>query len=147
MSHVSLAGELREMIRFLMRRLGVWEKSEASCCGITLGQCHALVEIGRAGEISLNELAELLNVDNSTMSRTVNNLVNNELIERLINPEDRRYVKIVLTEKGRQKFKEIEENMENYFRHILETIPEDKHQQVVESLRLLMLAIEKANCC
>jgi DNA-binding MarR family transcriptional regulator len=130
-----------------MRRLGVLEKSEASCCGITLGQCHALIEIGRAGEISLNELAELLNVDNSTMSRTVNNLVSNELIERVINPEDRRYVKITLTEKGGQKFKEIEENMESYFKHILEAIPEDKHQQVVESLRLLMVAIKKANCC
>jgi DNA-binding MarR family transcriptional regulator len=147
MSHLSLAGELREMIRLLMRRLGVLEKSEASCCGITLGQCHALIEIGRAGEISLNELAELLNVDNSTMSRTVNNLVSNELIERVINPEDRRYVKITLTEKGEQMFKEIEENMGSYFKHILEAIPEDKHQQVVESLRLLMGAIKKANCC
>ncbi|MBZ4654949.1 MAG: MarR family transcriptional regulator [Peptococcaceae bacterium] len=147
MSHLSLAGELREMIRLLMRRLGVLEKSEASCCGITLGQCHALIEIGRAGEISLNELAELLNVDNSTMSRTVNNLVSNELIERVINPEDRRYVKITLTEKGEQMFKEIEENMGSYFKHILEAIPEDKHQQVVESLRLLMGAFKKANCC
>ncbi|MBZ4654948.1 MAG: hypothetical protein JG781_2305, partial [Peptococcaceae bacterium] len=35
----------------------------------------------------------------------------------------------------------------SYFKHILEAIPEDKHQQVVESLRLLMGAIKKANCC
>jgi hypothetical protein len=35
-------GKLRETVRLLVRRLGILEKSEASCCGITLAQCHAL---------------------------------------------------------------------------------------------------------
>ena len=36
---------------------------------------NAIVEIGRAGEISLNEPSEMLKLDKSTMSRAVNNLV------------------------------------------------------------------------
>ena len=39
----------------------------------------ALVEIGRAGSISLVDLSKLLNLDNSTLSRTVNNLVDNKM--------------------------------------------------------------------
>ena len=63
------------------RKLGVLEDGEMACCGISMAQCHALVEIGRAGSISLVELAKLLDLDNSTMSRTVNNLVNSKLAE------------------------------------------------------------------
>ncbi|MDP4090219.1 MAG: helix-turn-helix domain-containing protein, partial [Bacillota bacterium] len=74
--------QLREMIRILERKLGIFEESEFSCCGITFSQCHALIEIGRAKNISLNELAELLNLENSTMSRTVNNLVTSDLAKR-----------------------------------------------------------------
>jgi DNA-binding MarR family transcriptional regulator len=66
-----------------------------------MAQCHAVVEIGRAGGISLAELAGLLNLDSSTMSRTVNNLVNSGYVIRELDPKDRRYVTIELTENGR----------------------------------------------
>ena len=88
---------------------------------VTFAQCHAIVEIGRAnaraGErsISLNDLAEILELDKSTMSRTINNLVNSDLAVREIDPNDRRYLNIKLTEKGRQSFREIEAGMERYF--------------------------------
>jgi hypothetical protein len=41
---------LRELIRVLVRNLGILEKSDASCCGVTISQCHAIVEIGRSGK-------------------------------------------------------------------------------------------------
>lgn len=39
--------DLRELIRILVRDLGILEKSDGSCCGVTITQCHAIVEIGR----------------------------------------------------------------------------------------------------
>ncbi|MCG0274896.1 MAG: MarR family transcriptional regulator [Thermosediminibacteraceae bacterium] len=138
---------LRELIRILMRNLGVLEKSEASCCGTTLSQCHTIVEIGRAGEISLNELAELLNLDSSTISRSVNNLVKQGLVVRETDPEDRRYVRIKLTKEGYEVYKAVESSMENYFERILTSIPEEKRDKVLESLQLLIDAIRKNKCC
>ncbi len=138
---------LRQLIKILIRNLGILEKSEFSCCGATLGQCHAIVEIGTAGEISLNQLAELLNLDNSTMSRTVNNLVNQRLAERKSDPEDRRYLKIRLTEEGEKVYKTIEESMNSYFYEILGAIPQEKQPQVMESLELLVAALKKIKCC
>lgn len=137
----------RELIRILVRNLGILEKSESSCCGATLSQCHAIVEIGRAGEISLNELAELLNLDKSTMSRTVNNLVDQGFVVRDIHSEDRRYVKIKLTEEGGKVFRTTEASMELYYKSILASIPEDKRNQVIESLQLLVEAVKKNKCC
>ncbi len=140
--------QLREMIRILERKLGVLEEYQVSCCGgITMAQCHALVEIGRAKSISLNELAELLNLESSSMSRTVNNLVNSNLVKRDIDPMDRRYVTISLTVNGSKMFKDIEENMNCYFTKIYDSLPVDKANQVMESLQLLINAIGKNVCC
>ncbi|HWP96946.1 MAG TPA: MarR family winged helix-turn-helix transcriptional regulator [Syntrophomonadaceae bacterium] len=141
------AAQLREIIRKLERKLGVLDEKEHSCCGITMAQCHALVEIGRAEHISLNELAELLNLENSTMSRTVNNLVNNDLVKRDIDTQDRRYLSISLTESGGRLFGGIEEGMNLHFRNVFNTIPEDKREQVIESLQLLLQALEQNICC
>jgi DNA-binding MarR family transcriptional regulator len=139
--------QLREMVRILERKLGILQESGFSCCGVTMSQCHALVEIGRAKSISLNELAELLNLENSTMSRTVNNLVTNELAKRDIDPQDRRYVTISLTDSGNKVYEGIEEEMNLYFKGIYETIPENKKQQVLESIQVLIEAIHKSECC
>ncbi|WP_349668799.1 MarR family transcriptional regulator [Lacrimispora sp.] len=133
---------LRELIRILVRDLGILEKSDASCCGISLAQCHAIVEIGRKETISLVDLSGLLGLDKSTMSRTINNLVESDFVIRESDRKNRRYVIIQLTEKGRSVFKDIEESMETYYRDIFNTIPESKREQVLESLTLLKEAVE-----
>ncbi|MFZ5969275.1 MAG: MarR family winged helix-turn-helix transcriptional regulator [Bacillota bacterium] len=139
--------KLRELLKQLVRNLGILEKSEASCCGITLGQCHALVEIGNAKEISLNDLADILGLDNSTTSRTVNNLVNQDMVERETDPNDRRYIKIKLTKAGEETFHSIEESMEEYFSLVLQSIAEEKRAQVIESLQLIVQAVKNHKCC
>ena len=138
------SGLLRELIRILVRDLGILEKSDASCCGISLAQCHAIVEIGRKEKISLVDLSGLLGLDKSTMSRTINNLVESDFVLRESDMENRRYVIIQLTEKGRSVFKDIEDSMETYYRGIFNAIPESKRYQVLESLELLKEAVESS---
>ncbi|HYE83965.1 MAG TPA: MarR family winged helix-turn-helix transcriptional regulator [Clostridia bacterium] len=139
--------ELRELTRQLVRNLSFLDKSEASCCGTTLGQCNAIFEIGRVKEISLNELADLLELDNSTMSRTINNLVDQQLAVRNVDPQDRRYVRIKLTDKGFDIYRTVRTNMNMYYMSILKDIPEEKHDQVLDSLTLLLEAMKKNKCC
>ena len=82
--------------RILERKIGVLDDIQSSCCGVTFAQCHAIVEIGRASTLSLNDLADILGLDKSTMSRTINNLVNEGLVARELDNEDRRFVRIEL---------------------------------------------------
>lgn len=138
---------LREAVRLLERKLGILDEVQASCCGVTFAQCHAIVEIGRAKSISLNDLADLLGLDKSTMSRTVNNLVNSGLALREVDSEDRRYIIIKLTQTGLKSYREIEEGMEVYFNRIYQAIPEDKREQVVDSLQVLIKALAENDCC
>lgn len=139
--------KLREFIRVLLRNMNVLEKNESTCCQVTLSQCHAIVEVGRVDKISLNQLATILNLDNSTMSRTINSLVKDGLVERETDDDDRRYVRIKLTNEGIAVFKNIEESMNMYFQKILKSIPEAKHQQVMESIDLLLEGVKKNKCC
>lgn len=138
---------LRELLRKMVRDLGILEKNDTPCCGVTLSQCHTLVEIGRREELSLGDLSEIMGLDKSTMSRTVNNLVTSDLVVRDLDAENRRYVKIQLTDKGRAVCCNIEENMDAYYLDIFNAIPKDKRESVLESLKLLSEAIisQKSN--
>lgn len=138
------SGTLRELLRILVRHLGVLEKSDASCCGVTITQCHAIVEIGRKGKISLIDLSDLLTVDKSTMSRTVNTLVESGLALREMDTANRRYIVIQLTLEGQNVFKRIEKSMDNYYKNIFSTIPEAKRGQILESLAILTEAAKNS---
>ncbi|MEK8210342.1 MarR family transcriptional regulator [Paenibacillus sp. FSL L8-0696] len=134
-------------MRAFDKNIGALEKTQLMCCGATIGQCHAIMEIGLAGEISLIDLANILNLDKSTMSRTVNNLVADHWVERIIDPNNRRYVKLMLSTKGQVLNEQISAVLHAYFGKIMNDIPENKREQVTESLELLIYALNKNNCC
>lgn len=138
---------LRELLRNLVKSLGILEKNKEFCCGITYAQYCALIEIGRAKEIFLKTLAEKLNLDKSTTSRTVDNLVKLNYAKLEVFIENRKFVKIILTDKGLDLFNKIEEGSEKYYKNILELIPENKRSQVIESIEYLIDALGKVKCC
>jgi DNA-binding MarR family transcriptional regulator len=139
--------KLLETIRLLERKLGMLDDIQSACCEITFAQCHAIVEIGRVGTLSLNDLADILGLDKSTMSRTINNLVNDGLVFRDVDKEDRRYVRIELAENGQKIFEGIEETMKLYFNKVYGSLPGNKREQVIESLDLLLNALGEHECC
>jgi DNA-binding MarR family transcriptional regulator len=106
-----------------------------------MAQCHALVAIGEHKEISIVELAAVLGADTSTLSRTVDNMVKAGLVNRVLNPQDRRYVSLTLTAEGRKAFDTIENLSNAYLARVFEFIPGDKHEQVMESLDLIAAAL------
>lgn len=148
MSEVEIRN-LRRKMRLIQRNLGWQWKNDAECCGITVAQCHVLTEIGDRGEISVVELAAILGLDTSTLSRTVDGMVRSGLARRHVNPDDRRYVVISLTAQGRTVYENIDSTFNRYFADTLELIPVEKRGQVLESLSLLADAVQQAGsrCC
>ena len=140
--------KLRENTRRLEMHLNGISQVDCCCQGISNAQCFALVEIGREPDISIKELAAIICVDKSAISRTVEELVQKKLVERQPSKEDRRYVVLNLTKKGLEIFERIEEDMDNRFKQILKLIPRDKRQQVIEALEIYneVLENEKNDC-
>ncbi|MGI6548643.1 MAG: MarR family winged helix-turn-helix transcriptional regulator [Syntrophomonadales bacterium] len=139
--------ELREMIRALVRNLSIVDKSEASCCGVTVSQCHAMLEVAREQPVSLQVLSDQLQLDKSTTSRTVDSLVTQGLLQRNPDPADRRYVNMKLTPNGDEMVRRINLLMDDYYRTIYLAIPQESRQQVMESLRILNQVLENNKCC
>jgi DNA-binding MarR family transcriptional regulator len=147
MSKANHAQLLRESVRLLVRKLGVLERGDASCCDITLSQCQTIVEIGRARKMSMNLLSEVLGLDKSTVSRSIDKLVNDGIIVRETDSEDRRSVTLQLSEKGQSIFEEVEKRMAIYFDGVVAAIPAEKREQVVESMQYLAQALKGIRCC
>ncbi|MBP2627583.1 MAG: transcriptional regulator, MarR family [Firmicutes bacterium] len=147
MSNLNQTQLLRENLRILVRKLGVLERGEASCCGMTLSQSYTIVEIGRAGAMSANQLTEILGVDKSTVSKSIDKLVNNGILVRSSDPEDRRSVILCLSNKGQLAFEEVEKRAIAYFGEVVADIPDDKREQIVESLQYLVKVLKGPRCC
>ncbi|KQX67234.1 MULTISPECIES: MarR family winged helix-turn-helix transcriptional regulator [unclassified Paenibacillus] len=140
--------DVREVLQLLVRRFGLLQKDGAHCCGISVIQSHIIYELMKHPNIALNDLAQTLFTDTSTISRQIQQLVELEMVRRTPDPKDRRYVVLSLTSKGEEQHQAISKTMENYVQGILQLIPENKRDQVVESLGLLSQAMnQNENCC
>lgn len=133
----------RQLIRILERKLGLLNKQDSCCFEVTLAQCHALVEIGRAENISLKDLANLIGLDISTMSRTVDSLVKKEFVFRASSETDRRSIDIKLTEKGLTLFEDIESKMNDKFKNIFNQISIQEQLTVFNGLNIIINALDQ----
>jgi DNA-binding MarR family transcriptional regulator len=113
----------RKNIRHLEQELNMHNCS--NCChGVTLAQCHALLELDSHKSLTLNELSERLYLDKSTVSRTIESLVNMGIVTREIPRENRRTVSISLTGQGKDICNQIHKESDAYFEAVLDSIPE-----------------------
>jgi DNA-binding MarR family transcriptional regulator len=135
----------RTKLREIERAVWIQTKSEALCCGVTMAQCHAIMEIGQAGELNLKDLSARLGLDNSTLSRTVESLVQDGLAERTPSKDDRRATVIRLNDKGRTARDRINTTWNQICRDMFRSIPREKHDQLIESISILADLL--AGCC
>jgi DNA-binding MarR family transcriptional regulator len=69
--------------------------------GLTIPHWRALSTINRLGGCLMSELSDFTTTDRTTLTRTIDQLVESGLIERRTSREDRRLVRVELTEAGR----------------------------------------------
>jgi MarR family transcriptional regulator, organic hydroperoxide resistance regulator len=96
-----LNNEILESFSEINRAIYKLSKLEADRIGVTVVQLKALYRLSTNPNIGLGELADKLKLTNSTVSGVIERLVHNELVERVIPPENRRSILIHLTEKGK----------------------------------------------
>jgi DNA-binding MarR family transcriptional regulator len=137
--------QFRATLRQIERTVWLQTKSEALCCGVSMPQCHAILEIGAAGELNLKDLATRLGLDTSTLSRTVESLVQDGLAERTPSTADRRATVIRLNEKGRAARKRINSTWNRICQDMFQSIPREKHDQLIESVSIIAGLL--TGCC
>jgi len=124
----------------IFRAFGVAER-ETVCCGtVTVPQCVVLQKLlEEPGDIS--SLAERVGVTMSAMTRLVDGLERRGWVTRVRSDDDRRKVVVQLTDDGRHEAARLRDLSDQLVGLILARIPEEKHAQVIESLRLVRAAV------
>lgn len=114
--------EFRNILRRFEQEIALLNEQQG-CCGVTQTQCHALLAIQADKKLTLKQLANHLNLDKSTVSRTVENLVKQQLVNRDIPDTNRRITQISLSHAGLNVCDRINQYNNRVFSQIIKDIP------------------------
>lgn len=136
--------EFRRVLRLFEKELGTQNQSFC-CCDVTITQCHMLMELDKEDNITLNELSSRLDLDKSTVSRTVDALVKKGFVNRTIPQDNRRTVLITLTDRGRKTCERINSGNDQYYQKVLGGIPEERQADFLIGFEALAQAMATLN--
>ncbi|WP_080994802.1 bifunctional helix-turn-helix transcriptional regulator/GNAT family N-acetyltransferase [Vibrio harveyi] len=135
------ARQLRHYSRQAVRLLGMLDKQ----CGdvaLTPVQAHALGEI-QLQPLTINQLAQQLNVDKSNASRTVTGLIKLGLVESIENPKDKRSQLVGLTEQGQQALSQLDQQQNSFFEQLLTQLDDSEQEQLKLGLETYLKGLTK----
>ena len=150
-SHVPTDRQARQLqlgIRTLVRRFSLAERSDMSCCGMTVAQAatlQALVD----GALRLGELSKRLGITASTLTRNLTRLEERGFVCRVGDPHDGRAQRVALTESGRQAAIEAGLQEIAFASSVLECLPSGSVTSTLEGFNQLLAAVREAteHCC
>ena len=93
--------------------------AEATLHDATIAMGHFLLNIDSHGGSYGSDIAPLLGMESTSLSRITLSLEKKKLIQRIPDKEDKRKIKIVLTSKGKSA-KELAKNVVRNFNHLVE---------------------------
>lgn len=102
---------------------------------ITPSQYAVLRCLWEKEDMTPKQISERLFLENSTISGVLDRMQKKGLVERLVNPEDRREIRVTVTEKGKELEQPIQEIIEEVNHTVLKGFSEEEIAFLKESLR------------
>ena len=106
--------------------------------GLSLSRHRALSVISTLGSCTMSELADFSAVDRTTLTRTVDQLVDGGLVERATPREDRRQVVLTLTDQGRRVYRRSLKAIYGVSRDLVAGLAEEDQRVVARSLEAML---------
>ncbi len=98
------AGHLFFLLHHLVRQRETALGRQLARMGLTLSQWQVLATLHRLDKATMGEVAAFCATDRTTLTRTVDRMVEDGLVQRDRDPVDRRQVHLILTGKGQGMF-------------------------------------------
>jgi len=112
--------------------------SYARKSGLSMSHIGALFHIHREGKCGVTELGNHLDVTSAAASQMLERLVQQELILRTEDPEDRRGKQIVLTDKGNRVLEEGIRARQRWLDDLTETLSDGEKETIMGALNILI---------
>ena len=134
MEKSQIVSQMRAEVRRLIRNAEYIHKQFLPT--YSLSQCHALLEIELGGIKNVKQLSTILNLEKSTTSRLVAQLVEKGLCATEISKKDSRSKALFLTEKGKALVEKINTNGQFHIEQTLQELSEEEQKFVVTAFTL-----------
>lgn len=108
-----------------------------------MSQVLALQSLEENMSISVHELASLLHLECSTVSRLVDGLVKYGYVRRETTPDNRREVQLFLTDQGERAINKVRGQSVGFLRKVIGSLPDKHFYKIVEGFQGLTQALEK----
>ena len=133
LSHVALAH--RNMVGHEMRDLGMHR-----------GQPPVLFTLEKHEGMSNSEMAEFLNITPATLTNKIKRMEKAGLVIRKRDPQDERFIRIYMTEKGRGIMNQLRTSMEEMESNLLRGFSEEEIEDLRGKMRRILENISEFDC-
>lgn len=132
---------LRQLNYELIKELGLFRRR----ANLSFSQRHTLYHIQNNNRLSIQELADILHVEHSTMSRNVKKLVAEGLTELYQDEKDKRRKIVSLTEKGKTSLAEATESINQTLSKVLDVLDAREIESIIEGIQKYSKALKRNN--
>ena len=140
----SLGREFAFTINDVARMLRTYADQKAAQFGITRAQWAVLVRLDRFQGLKQSELAEMLDLQPITLTRLLDRLCDNGLIERRSDPTDRRAKRLFLTPAAQPLLERLAELGEDMMATALVGVDRDAVERIVGQLAIVKENVRQA---
>ncbi len=111
--------------------------------GLTQAEFRCLRLFGSDESLNNKQIAERMNLSPSRLTRIIDGLVKKEYINREIDQNDRRNMKVTLSKKGKTLTQQLNKAYVDIHKEILEDIEVKQHEPLITAMEHLLVALEK----
>ena len=138
-----LTQTLRNFMDIAMQHL-LHERSQlAKQNGLSMHQLGLLMQIHYRGNCGISDIGNRFDITNAAASQLVDKLVQNGLIQRAEDPQDRRAKLLTLTEKGKEMIQHSTERSYRWVGDLAQKLSSQEREQVDEALNIMTRAVKE----
>ena len=113
--------------------------------GLSRSMIGTLFHLSHRDHTGVTDLSEHLGVSSAAASQMLERLVEEGLIQRLEDPDDRRMKQIILTDKGSHIIKETVNARLDWLEELTEKFSDEEKKQITSTLELIIARAEDMN--
>lgn len=127
----------------IMGRYNAGLREEMAELGLSTPKMRALAVLSVIDNLQINQLAVYAVVEQSTLSRTLDAMMAESLVERVADTDDSRVTRIVITDAGRAAFERIWPSMAEQYERMFAGISDDERAAFVGTLQRILRNIRQ----
>lgn len=143
LGEIGLSNFAPYLMNRIMGRYNADLRQEMTELGLTTPKMRALAVLSVIDALPISELAVYAVVEQSTLSRALDQLASDRMVRRDPDPNDSRVTRIGITDTGRAALDQLWPSMAQSYAQMFKDIPDEERQAFVTTLQKVLKNIRK----